>query len=497
MNLGHLGKETARPIWFLSYNSRFLEQARRLCDRIEADAPVRVWLDDREILPGDPFLDRMEQGLRASDTILVLIGKEQGRYQRKEVEMMIVNEATGNRSKRIVPLLLPEATQEDVPYWLRARSQVRLDLDAAGGWAWLKKLAQLAVTLSGDEGGVVRSSEDSRVGSGLEAPVEVPLDPPPRPASRSAVELDLCLRAAAAKVVELRDSKKAHEAIHGLFRVMGNVEVLSVRLEAKLQEADEEGAFHLVEEGLRPIIRVVEEVDEAVTQVRSADYEINPALNSEMSRTGDALRACLRALRDATCDRDLGRLQDQLTQLESLFRTQLPRLNQFIVEFAQQLPVRELAQALDDLSASLASRPGEERVAERVGELVEALRRMEDETLLKIREHEYFQELDGQRRMPERRFWRNPRMQERFSLARDTLAEEESREAWDRCFQAVTAAAESGTDQGFVESRAEFDTLFMRVFYAKDRQLRDVLDRLHSLAVRSLEIMLFVGTGRR
>ncbi len=493
MNLGHLGKQTARPTWFLSYNSRFLEQARRLCDRIEADAPVRVWLDDREILPGDPFLDRMEQGLRAADTILVLIGKEQGRYQRKEVEMMIVNEATGNKNKRIVPLLLPEATEEDVPYWLRARSQVRLDLDAAGGWAWLKKLAQLAVKLAGDETGEVPPSEET----GVEPAVETALEPPARSRSRSAVELDACLRAAAAKVVELRDSKKAHEAIHGLFRVMGNVEVLSVRLEAKLQEADEEGAFHLVEDGLRPIIRVVEEVDEAVTQVRSADYEINPALNLEMSRTGDALRACLRALRDAACDRDLGRLQDQLTQLESLFRTQLPRLNQFIVEFAQQLPVRELAEALDDLSASLASRPGEERVAERVGELVHALRRMEDETLLKIREHEYFQELDGQRRMPERRFWRNPRMQERFDLARDTLAEQESREAWTRCFRAVTVAAETGTDQDFVESRAEFDTLFMRVFYAKDRQLRDVLDRLHSLAVRSLEIMLLVGNGRR
>jgi hypothetical protein len=130
-----LVEHSVRPTWFLSYNSRFLAEAKRLCDRIEADAPVRVWLDDREILPGDPFLDRMEEGLRIADTILVLIGKEQGRYQRKEVEMMIVNEATGNKSKRIVPLLLPEATQDDVPYWLRARSQV-LDLDA--GWPWLK-----------------------------------------------------------------------------------------------------------------------------------------------------------------------------------------------------------------------------------------------------------------------------------------------------------------------------------------------------------------------
>jgi hypothetical protein len=90
---------------FLSYSS----QDRATVDELDAllgARSLRVWYDQREILPGDNWMQKLEHGLRESAAVAVCIGSNSlGPWQRPEMEAAI--RASVERTGRVIPLLLP------------------------------------------------------------------------------------------------------------------------------------------------------------------------------------------------------------------------------------------------------------------------------------------------------------------------------------------------------------------------------------------------------
>src|SRR5579864_122857 len=93
---------------FLSYSSKDKEAVRDLDKRLGADG-LRVWLDEREFLPGDNIRARIISGLERSRRV-VLVHSQNGacsEWVELEVEVMQHRDPVG-RHRCLVPLLLTD-----------------------------------------------------------------------------------------------------------------------------------------------------------------------------------------------------------------------------------------------------------------------------------------------------------------------------------------------------------------------------------------------------
>jgi hypothetical protein len=112
---------------FISYSSRDKALARRVAEVLEA-AGLSVWADWREILPGDNWAEKIGQGLRESDAMVVLLtpdALESDSVQRD------ISYALGERrySHRLIPVFVggpEEFTAESVPWILKQLKVVNL-----------------------------------------------------------------------------------------------------------------------------------------------------------------------------------------------------------------------------------------------------------------------------------------------------------------------------------------------------------------------------------
>ncbi len=113
---------------FLSYNSRDSEAARQL-HALLAGRGLKVWFDQNEILPGDLWLEKLDQGLLGSPSVVFLLGAHGwGPWAREEML------AAFNRPElRLIPVFLPGAPKApDLPLFLRSRRWVDLRSGISG-----------------------------------------------------------------------------------------------------------------------------------------------------------------------------------------------------------------------------------------------------------------------------------------------------------------------------------------------------------------------------
>ena len=57
---------------FLSHSSKDKPFVRELADFLSRDGQIKVWLDEREIAPGQNIVSRIEDGLEADFILLIL-----------------------------------------------------------------------------------------------------------------------------------------------------------------------------------------------------------------------------------------------------------------------------------------------------------------------------------------------------------------------------------------------------------------------------------------
>ncbi len=93
---------------FLSYNSKNREIAQVIYDYL-TNSGLRVFFDRVDISPGESFQEKIEEAIRASASILVIIGPDDvGPWQEEEnYEFQILK--IGRNNKLVIPVILPGA----------------------------------------------------------------------------------------------------------------------------------------------------------------------------------------------------------------------------------------------------------------------------------------------------------------------------------------------------------------------------------------------------
>lgn len=92
---------------FLSHNSQDKPAVRELAAALRK-RELHVWLDEDELRPGIPWQKSIEDGIRASASIAVLIGKD-GLGPWEDEEMQAALRQAVKDQRPVIPVVLPAA----------------------------------------------------------------------------------------------------------------------------------------------------------------------------------------------------------------------------------------------------------------------------------------------------------------------------------------------------------------------------------------------------
>ena len=110
---------------FLSHNSKDKPIVRQLADALVARG-LRPWLDERELVPGRPWQEALEEIIQTTKTAVVMFGPA-GLGPWEEPEMRACLSEFVDRKLPVIPVLLPGAPkQPDLPLFLKAFTWVDL-----------------------------------------------------------------------------------------------------------------------------------------------------------------------------------------------------------------------------------------------------------------------------------------------------------------------------------------------------------------------------------
>ncbi|MEM7086699.1 MAG: tetratricopeptide repeat protein [Bacteroidota bacterium] len=117
---------------FLSHSHDDAEQVEYLAAKLEDEAGLKIWLDEWELIPGEPFIQAMSKGLNEAKTCVVVVGSStpEGWFQQEIGKAL--NIKASNPSFRVIPLLLPSAKDIFVNDFLELQTWVKFtkNLDA-------------------------------------------------------------------------------------------------------------------------------------------------------------------------------------------------------------------------------------------------------------------------------------------------------------------------------------------------------------------------------
>lgn len=110
---------------FLSHNSTDKPAVRDL-KQLLLGARITSWLDEDELQPGIPWQERLEMGIRSSNSVAVLIGKDGlGPWEDEEMQAALRLAVRGKRP--VIPVLMPGApSKPELPMFLGNRTWVDL-----------------------------------------------------------------------------------------------------------------------------------------------------------------------------------------------------------------------------------------------------------------------------------------------------------------------------------------------------------------------------------
>lgn len=107
---------------FLSHSHSDAEWVEGLACRLADERGFRVWLDKWVLVPGKRWQQEMARGLDQAKTCVVCIGQQTPTgWFREEIERSL-DIQTRNTEFRVIPVLLPEASDDSVPEFLSLRT---------------------------------------------------------------------------------------------------------------------------------------------------------------------------------------------------------------------------------------------------------------------------------------------------------------------------------------------------------------------------------------
>lgn len=110
---------------FLSYNRQDRDAVHQLATYLNHETDLIPWFDEWALIPGDSWIDDLQEGLQAAKSCAVFVGKSgQGPWQAKEVHGAL-QQQTKKQSFRVIPVLLPEAPERvELPLFLQGLNWV-------------------------------------------------------------------------------------------------------------------------------------------------------------------------------------------------------------------------------------------------------------------------------------------------------------------------------------------------------------------------------------
>ncbi len=134
------------PHVFLSHATADDAVIDRLHDALEAATSVNIWVDHRDILPGDEWQTAIERALREAPYLLVALSRQS--FNR--IEVISEWRAALTYGHALLPVLLDDLPYEDIPYRLRQIQHVALR--TAAEWdAGIKRLTAAVLRTRGAE----------------------------------------------------------------------------------------------------------------------------------------------------------------------------------------------------------------------------------------------------------------------------------------------------------------------------------------------------------
>jgi tetratricopeptide (TPR) repeat protein len=94
---------------FLSHNSKDKPAVEAIARLLQREYHLRCWLDKRNLVPGEPWQERLEDALDASGTVAVFLGPNTISPWENEEMRSALEERAQNNSRRVIPVLLPGA----------------------------------------------------------------------------------------------------------------------------------------------------------------------------------------------------------------------------------------------------------------------------------------------------------------------------------------------------------------------------------------------------
>jgi hypothetical protein len=117
-----VSEEEAKFGVFLSYSHEDAEWVEQLACRLEDECSFRVWLDKWVLTPGKSWQQGMAIGLNQTTSCAICINKNTSRgWFKQEIERAL-DLQTKHEDFRVIPVLLPDATEDVIPDFLSLRT---------------------------------------------------------------------------------------------------------------------------------------------------------------------------------------------------------------------------------------------------------------------------------------------------------------------------------------------------------------------------------------
>jgi hypothetical protein len=110
---------------FLSHNSSDKPMVRQLNTALQARG-LTTWFDEEQLRPGIPWQQLLEEGIKSSGSVAVLVGAD-GLGPWEDEEMQGALRLAVRDGRPIIPVLLPDAPEQpELPLFLGNRTWVDL-----------------------------------------------------------------------------------------------------------------------------------------------------------------------------------------------------------------------------------------------------------------------------------------------------------------------------------------------------------------------------------
>lgn len=124
---------------FLCHNSADKREVREIASKLRSQH-LKPWLDERDILPGEPWQEALEEQIKTVKAAAIFVGDNGiGQWQKEEIQAFL--EQDKKRRCIIIPVILPSATRTpEFPILLQIRQQVDLRNTGTDHYDRLKKV---------------------------------------------------------------------------------------------------------------------------------------------------------------------------------------------------------------------------------------------------------------------------------------------------------------------------------------------------------------------